>query len=436
MNKCGLLVLQTLLLTLCLGLSGIKQELVYGSPESVGLLSAPLKELEANISDYMTAANYGSASYNVVHPLFPGATVLCVFLDSHNIHLLLTEMLRIGHNNTIVSHFAVGQSRKYSDVNGTLLPEDSWIATQKNTIYDMASLTKMFTTIVGMEQLDTSALALNATVASYIPEFAVNGKDNVTILQLFTHTSGFDADPVPGLGIGCVSSQKQTASVKLTHVRWATYEERKAAILSSPLIHEPGTATVDALPDFMTLQFVLELITGLPLDKLIETHFTGPLGMKDSFFNRGNKQLPANLLERIAVTEFQIGALGDDEPQRPQPVWGTVHDENAWSLNGVAGHAGMFSTAKDLAIFCQMILNNGTYNGVKILEASTVDLIFYDFNGEKFPGNNHGLGFELNQYYWSGPMQSLRTAGHTGFTGTTLVIDRRLWILASSIICV
>ncbi|KAG6873890.1 hypothetical protein C0995_009669 [Termitomyces sp. Mi166 len=367
-----------------------KQKLVCGSPESVGLLSSPLKDLEVNVSAYMVPANYGSASFHAVHPLYPGATVL------------------VGHDNTIVSHFAVGQSKKYADVNGNLLPEKEWIDTQKDTIYDMASLTKMFTTIVAMQQLDTGKLALSATVASYIPEFAANGKENVTILQLFTHTSGLNADPVPGLWIG-----------------WATYDERKTAIPASPLINAPGKAYLYSDLNFMTMQFVLKEITGLPLDELIEKRFTGPLGMKDSFFNRGNKQLPPGLLKRIAVTEYQIAALGKTEPQRPQPVWGTVHDENAWSLNGVAGHAGMYSTAGDLAIFCQMILNNGTYNGVKILEPSTVDLIFHDYTGAKFPGNNHGLGFELNQYYWSGPMRSLQTAGHTGFTGTSMVIDRR-----------
>ncbi|KAG6868643.1 hypothetical protein C0993_012687 [Termitomyces sp. T159_Od127] len=253
----------------------------------------------------------------------------------------------------------------------------------------------------------------------------VNGKEKVTILQLLTHTSGFDADPVPGLWLG-----------------WESYDERKAAVLSSPLVNAPGTAYIYSdlsmrllslcqtirstyIPDFMTMQIVLEKVVGLPLDELIEKDFTGPLGMKDSFFNRGNIEFPSGPLKRIAVTEYQIATLGNVEPQRPQPVWGTVHDENAWSLNGVARNAGMYSTAGDLAIFCQMILNNGTYNGVKILEASTVDLIFHDYNGAKFPGNNHGLGFELNQYYWSGAMQSLQTAGHTGFTGTTMVIDRR-----------
>ncbi|KAG6857040.1 hypothetical protein H0H87_010394 [Tephrocybe sp. NHM501043] len=285
-------------------------QLVYGPPQSVGLLPEPLKDLERNISGYTVAADYGSASYHIVHPLYPGATVL------------------IGHNSTIVSHFAVGQSKKYADVNGTLLPEEEWINTQKDTIYDMASLTKMFTSIAAMQQLDAGGIALNATVATYLPEFAVNGKENMTILQLFTHTSGFDADPVPGLWVGCVNGMSDSV---------LPIDERIKS-------------------DFMTMQFVLEKVTGLPLDTLITQRFTGPLGMKDTWFNRGNKELPYDLLKRVAVTEYQIAALGDVEPQREQPVWGTVHDENAWSLNGVAGHAGMYSTAGDLAIFCQVYL--------------------------------------------------------------------------------
>jgi CubicO group peptidase (beta-lactamase class C family) len=125
----------------------------------------------------------------------------------------------------------------------------------------------------------------------------------------------------------------------------------------------------------------------------------------------------------MAPTEYQIEVLGPLEPQRPQPVQGTVHDENAWSLNGVSGHAGLFSTASDIAILCQMILNNGTYGGVQILQPQTVDLMFTNFN-QKFPGDEHSLGFELNQYYFSGPMVGMLAGGHTGYTGTTIVVDR------------
>jgi CubicO group peptidase (beta-lactamase class C family) len=100
-----------------------------------------------------------------------------------------------------------------------------------------------------------------------------------------------------------------------------------------------------------------------------------------------------------------------------------VHDENAWALGGVSGHAGLFSTAEDVAIFCQMILNNGTYGTKRILKPETVDLMFTNFN-TAFPGNEHSIGFELNQSYFSGPMANMLAGGHTGFTGTTLVVDR------------
>ncbi|KAF9457910.1 putative beta-lactamase [Collybia nuda] len=351
---------------------------------SVSLLPGPFMDLEANITGYLTPANYGSASFNKVAPLYPGATVI------------------VGHQNTIVSHFAVGEAVKYADVNGTLLPARDRIVTKKDTIYDMASLTKMFTTIAVLQQLDRGTIQLDGKVATYLPGFAVNGKENITILMLLTHTSGFDADPVPDLTNG---------------------KERRQAIINQGLIHVPGKNYLYSDLSFMSLQLVLEAVTSTPLDVLIRDEFTTPLGMYDTFFNRGNVALAPELLARVASTEFQIAVLGPTEPQRPQPVWGNVHDENAWSLNGVAGHAGMFSTAGDLAVFCQMILNNGTYGGVRILNSSTVDMIFHNYN-TAFPGNAHGLGFELNQFFWSGAMQSLATAGHTGFTGTSMAIDR------------
>lgn len=173
----------------------------------------------------------------------------------------------------------------------------------------------------------------------------------------------------------------------------------------------------------MTLMIVLEAITGKKIDALIGS-FTSELGMRNTFFNRGNIEGPRfSRYSQMAAQEFQIEVLGNSEPLRPQPVRGTVHDENAWALDGVSGHAGLFSTIQDIAIFCQMILNNGTYGGKTIVQPQTIDLIFHDYNA-RFPGNSHGLGFELNQTYWSGPMRSIQTAGHTGYVGTSLAIDR------------
>lgn len=279
----------------------------------------------------------------------------------------------------------------YADANGTKLPEREQLPTEANTIYDMASLTKMYTTIAALRQIDAGKLDIHQTVASYVPAFAANGKENITILMLMTHTSGFPPDPTP----------------PLYYPVYKTVQERVAAILNQTLVNTPGSTYLYSDLNFMSLQQVLEHITGRPLDKLI-AEYTVPLGMHDTFFNRGNVEGPAfPPYPRMAAQEYQIEVLGDMEPKRPQPVRGTVHDENAWSLDGVAGHAGLFSTVEDTAVFCQMILNNGTYGGVRILSPEVVDLIFYNFN-ERFPGDEHGLGFELNQYYTSGPMASLQ----------------------------
>ncbi|EPD63051.1 hypothetical protein HMPREF1211_03392 [Streptomyces sp. HGB0020] len=103
-------------------------------------------------------------------------------------------------------------------------------------------------------------------------------------------------------------------------------------------------------------------------------------------------------------------------------MWGEVHDENAYSLGGVAGHAGVFSSAWDLAVLGRTLLNGGVYGRNRILRPESVELLFTDFN-TAFPGDEHGLGFELYQHWYMGAMATPRTAGHTGFTGTSLVLD-------------
>jgi CubicO group peptidase (beta-lactamase class C family) len=355
------------------------------------MLSAPLKELVANVSGYTKPGIYGSFSHYVEHPIEPGSATL------------------IAHDGTVVSSFAVGKRSKYADSNGTELPLRQQEDATEDTIYDLASLTKLFTTIAALREFDTGRLALDRTVASYMPEFATvgGGKENVTILQLLTHTSGFDADPVPSLADPV----------------YKTHTDRVNAILSSPLINAPGSTYLYSDLNMMSMQLLLEHVTHLPLDALVYS-YTVPLGMTSTFFNRGNiegKWFP--YYSRMATQEFQIEVLGDAEPKRPQPVRATVHDENSWAMGGVCGHAGVFSTVGDFAKLAQMILNNGTYGGHQILKPESVDLIFHNFN-TKFPGNEHGLGFELNQYYTCGPMQGLQVASHTGFTGTTVCIDR------------
>ena len=156
---------------------------------------------------------------------------------------------------------------------------------------------------------------------------------------------------------------------------------------------------------------LVELATGQPLDQVVHDRITGPLGMRDTGYNP-----PASELDRIAATEYQTA------PPRGM-VRGSVHDENAWALNGVAGHAGVFSTADDLAVLAQTIINGGSYGDTRILSEDSVDALMHNENAA-FPGNSHGLGFELDQMWYMDGLVGPETAGHTGYTGTSIVIDR------------
>lgn len=365
----------------------------YGSPESVGMDSRQLKEMVGNLTGYTAWRNWTSHSYEQVVPIEPGGVTL------------------VAHNSVIVSEFAFGKRNLYANVSGltpTYLPPHQQEDATIDTIYDMASLTKLYTSIAVLIQIDKGTINLNDTAASHLPGFEVNGKENITILQLVTHTSGLAGVPSPGLA-------NATA--------YKSYEDRIDAIVFSKLSSEPGSTYLYSSLGYMVLTLILERITGQALDDLIYD-FTSRLGMTSTFFNRNNiegSKFP--YYHRMATEEFEIAVLGNAEPQRPQPVRGTVHDENAWALNGVAGHAGLFSTVRDTAKLCQMVLNNGTYNGIRYMKKATVDLIFTNFNTD-FPGDEHGVGFELNQFYTSGSMANLLAASHTGFTGTSMVIDR------------
>ncbi|HEU0041045.1 MAG TPA: serine hydrolase, partial [Jiangellaceae bacterium] len=155
---------------------------------------------------------------------------------------------------------------------------------------------------------------------------------------------------------------------------------------------------------------VAECVAGSTLDILVAAGITERLGMIDT----GYRPEPG-LRPRIAATEFQSA------PARGM-VHGGVHDENSWALGGVAGHAGVFGTAGDLARLAQAILDGGSYDGARILQPATVESMLTNANPD-FPGHAHGLGFELDQPSYMGALAAPTTAGHTGYTGTSLVIE-------------
>ncbi|MFB9839470.1 serine hydrolase, partial [Actinoallomurus acaciae] len=342
----------------------------YGSPASAGLLPDQVAAIAKD------AAAYETALPGAAHPLYPGAVVLAA------------------HNGTIVQHSASGYALRYADDKPTELPRDQWIPMRDDTIFDLASMSKLFTTIVALQQVERGTIDLDKTVATYLPDFAQNGKGTITLRQLLTHTSGLEPD-LPFYDYQGRAAQEQ-----------ALYAEK----LQNP----PGTAYVYSDLNLITMQFILEKVTGKTLDVLVRDGITGPLGLKDTGYNP-----PASEKNRIAATEYEH--VPPAQLNRGL-VWGQVHDENSYALGGVAGHAGVFSTAHDIAIVAQMILDGGRYGHARVLSDSSVRKIFTNLN-QAFPSDSHGIGFELDQRWYMGGLSSPVTAGHTGYTGTDIVID-------------
>nr|WP_179789151.1 serine hydrolase domain-containing protein [Actinopolymorpha rutila] len=337
-----------------------------GTPKEAGLDAAELTTMVEDLRGYLRPQGDG-------HPLYPGAVVL------------------VAREGKVVVHEAMGQAVKYADASGAELPVHQQAPMTPDTIFDLASISKLFTSIVVMQQVEAGRVNLDAPVANYLPEFATNGKEPITVRQLLTHTSGLPS------------------WMRL----WRPYPDRAsriAAVLAVKPSAPPGTTYVYSDLNLITLGILVERVTGRGLDELVRAGITEPLGMVDTGYNP-----PADKLHRVAATEFQ------SDPDRGM-VRGSVHDENAWSLGGVAGHAGVFSTASDLAILAQAMMNGGSYAGRRVLGEKTVTAMLTDLN-EGFPGHAHGLGFELDQRFYMGALSSPRTAGHTGFTGTSVVID-------------
>lgn len=342
-----------------------------GQPQNAGLWPGDTQRIVDDAASY-TAATVDHPG----HPAYAGAVVLVV------------------RHGVIGVDAAVGDAVRYGAADGgpVELPAALRVPMRTDTIFDIASLTKLFTTVVALRLVDAGRLSLDAPVARYLPEFAVHGKGSVTVRQLLTHTAGLPED------MALPARADRAAAVE--------------AVLRTPLNPgmTPGNQFYYSDLGLVTLGAVIERITGERLDRLVRDEVTAPLGMRDTGY------LPApSVRDRIAATEYQPGR---------GIIRGTVHDETAAALGGVSGNAGIFSTAGDLAVFAQMLLNGGIYAGVRILREATVREMLTNFNVQ-FPGQDHGLGVELNQPYFMGPLASSVTFGHTGFTGTSLVVDPR-----------
>lgn len=260
-----------------------------------------------------------------------------------------------------------------------------------DTIFDLASLTKVIATAPAIAKLhELEKLNVNAPVAKYLPAFAQNNKESVTIQHLLTHTSGLR----PGLSLQ------------------ADWNGRRRAIqlaCSETLQTSPGSKFKYSDLNYILLGEIVQQVAGESLRKFCQTAFYLLLGMADTRFLP-----PANLLARIAPTV----------KVQSQVTRGAAHDPVAARMGGIAGHAGLFSTAKDLAIFARMLLNQGQHNGISILKSQTVAQMTQNQSPPELQ-EQRGWGWDIDSPYSSprGSLFELGSYGHTGWTGGSIWID-------------
>lgn len=296
----------------------------------------------------------------------------------------------VARRGVVAVHEAAGLAVRYADSDRTELPADAQRPMTPETIVDIASLSKLFTAIVVLQLVEDGELGLDAPVADRLPRFAVGGKAGVTVRQLLTHTGGLPA----GLQL------------------WEDHDtvaERRDAVLTVDLAAPPGTTRIYSDLGFITLGELAETVTGRGLDELVAARITDPLGMTDT----GYRPDPA-LEPRIAATEHQPWAGRG-------LVHGEVSDPNAWALGGVAGHAGLFSTAEDLAVLAQTLLNGGQYDDARILDPQTMGQLM-GAQPDSAAAEPLPLGFMRDEEYFMGDLASPAVVGHTGYTGTSLAI--------------
>lgn len=277
-----------------------------------------------------------------------------------------------------------------------------------DTIFDVASLTKVVATATSiMILVERGKVRLSDPLSNYIPEIKGEGRERITIELLLTHRAGY----APDFDL---------------RERWSGYDEAIKRLAREPLRNPAGAKFVYSDINYIALGEVVHRVSGLTLDRFARQNIFQPLGMRDTSFRP-----QAKLRARVAPTEQrrgQLSYLGDkpDSSAADADRWlrGEVHDPTSYRMGGVAGHAGLFSTADDLAIYCQMILNGGEYRGVRVLSPLTVAEMTRPRLVTEAAGTR-GLGWDINTSFSSnrGDLFPLGSFGHTGFTGTSFWID-------------
>ncbi|WP_433832172.1 serine hydrolase domain-containing protein [Actinoplanes sp. CA-015351] len=337
-------------------------------PEAAAIKADYTAPLKTVLTKYLT-----TTKANPRHPTYAGAVAVVL------------------QDGKVAAKIAVGNALRYK-AGPIELPAAKRVGMRTDSIFDLASLTKVYTAILLLQQVERGTVDLDAPVIEYLPGFTGKGKSKVTVRMLLTHTSG--------LPVG--------ANVK--------------NVLGTPLVAgaTPGRTFRYTSTGLMVAAELVEKTTGTSLDKALKIGITGPLGLSTTGFTPLKWLSKADQAKRLVATDARSsrGLLR-----------GIVHDDVANRLGGVIGSAGIFGTAHEVAVIGQLLLNGGTYNGKRILAETTVKQMLTNQNrglpavDPDRPGrpSDHGLGVTLRQPWFMGKLSTPSTFGHTGFTGTSLL---------------
>jgi serine-type D-Ala-D-Ala carboxypeptidase len=287
----------------------------------------------------------------------------------------------------------------------------------RDTIFDLASLTKVFATVPTiMKLVDQGRIALEDPLSKLINSASLGDKKALTPRLLLTHSSGLiDWKPF------------------FEKLREQPLKERKRLlrewIIEEPFAYEPGKGSLYSDLGFMILEWVIEEKTGETLPEFVQKNFYGPLGLKKTLFRGGEgvKRREGRLLQGVATEEF---AATEDCPWRKRVLQGEVHDDNAWTLGGYSGHAGLFSTAEEIHVIANMLREHYLGKRKDFFRPETVREFFRRQDIVK--GSDWALGWDTRALEGSsaGKYFSRDSVGHTGFTGTSIWMDLEKDVIA------
>jgi len=335
--------------------------------------------------------------------------------------LFTGAVLLVGNSDTVLYEQAFGYATLF-DSTVTQISEAEVMTTAH--LFDLASLTKVMATTYGLMVLHSrGAFEVSDSVSQYIPEFKTGDKEQITIEQLLRHTSGL----IPWYPSYYVAENPQ---------------ERLKWIAGFPLNDLSGENRSYSDFGFMVLGDLLEVLTGKPLDLFLEDDVYRPIGLKSTLFNPDTSRFSnivstshGNPFERKMVYDDTFGYTIDIDPDswnewRTNTLRGEVNDGNAWHTHsGVAGHAGLFSTASEIYSLLKVLLNNGQSNEEQFIDPQTIELFLTpDSNGQ-------ALGWLMNETWIHGKNLPEQSYGHTGFTGTNVIVSPqtdRLYILLTN----